>query len=176
MDLEDIIKKLEGNAAVVERLYAGISQAEARWKPEKGRWNHLEILGHFFDIEKYDFKIELESVIHDPERSWPHFDIFNWIEEHHYNQVEIMQAVDKFIKEREKSVKWLHMLSDLKKIDPAAMHSGNGFNKAPLSVGDIISSWLAHDYYHMRQIILLKKDYSDYINTPYRSEYSGFEV
>lgn len=172
MDFQKIIDCLEGNWKVYEQLFNGFSDTDVKWKPEEDRWSLLEVLCHLVDIEREDFRVDLDIILFHPEDPWPDFSIMDWVTERQYNDQIFHEKLQEFDAERKRSVQWLRSLEnpDLEK-----RHSGNGFKREPLRAGDVMASWLAHDYYHFRQISLLNFDLLNREAETYSPLYSGFE-
>ena len=81
------------------------------------------------------------------------------------------QVVNQFTAERIKSVEWLN---GLKEPDLNARHSGNGFGGKKITAGDVLVSWTAHDFYHIRQILLLRWEIMNEWGGGFSPAYSGF--
>jgi len=43
----------------------------------------------------------------------------------------------------------------------------------PLSAGDLLASWLAHDFLHLRQLTGLHWEYVSLLAKPYSTDYAG---
>ena len=167
------IDDLRRNKSSMIELSSSVSQERAAWKPDSDRWSLLEVINHLADIENEDFRTDFELVLFRPEAPWPSFNIHEWLVERQYNERRIGESIDRFEKEREKSLHWLR---GLEVPDLGTMHSGNGFAHSPMSAGDVLVSWIAHDLFHIRQIALLRWDILNAFEKPYNPIYSGFSA
>ena len=149
-----IIKKLEINAATFKSMLEITSTEQARWKPSPQRWSLLEVTNHLYDEEREDFRQRLENVLEDPQKPWSPIDPQNWVTEREYNQRDMKNSLNKFLIEREKSIKWL---INLRSPDWSATHHHPKLGK--MSAEKLLANWLAHDYLHLRQIVFLQWSY-----------------
>lgn len=172
MNLENVIKTLENQQAVWVSLLEEVEQEQAQWKPDKGRWSLLEIINHMADIEAEDFRTDLGIILLNPEENWPSFDELAWIESRQYNKRFLEESLARLCREREQSI---HFLINHKDMNLFAEHKGEGL-KRTMRAGDVLSSWIAHDLFHLRQLLLLLWEINSKLNKPFSSEYSGFYV
>jgi len=149
--IESVIKTLQNNQNVWLSLVEQISQEQAQWKPDKERWSLLEIINHMADIETEDFRTDLAIILLNPEQDWPSFDEMEWVQSRQYNKKVLEKSLFRLCKEREKSINFLIKHKDM---DLLVEHKGEGLNKT-MRAGDLLSSWIAHDLFHIRQITLL---------------------
>lgn len=173
MKLWNILESLDSNRKIWKELCSGISQEQSEWKPGEDRWSLLEILNHMADIEGEDFRRDIGIILLNPEESWPSFDEMAWIESRRYNQRDLQESLERLTRERETSILFL---KEHKEMNLEAQHSGKGFSGRAMRAGDLLASWQAHDFFHIRQITLLLRDIHNHWNRPYSSDYSGFTV
>jgi hypothetical protein len=171
MDYRSYISELSNNKLVIYNLIKDLTPPLASWKPDTDRWSVLETLSHIIDIEIEDFRYDLNMILFTPEEEWPHFDEMLWVTSREYNKRSFFEMLDKFMRERDKTITWLE---ELKNPDLNARHSGKGFKSDPKSAGDILVSWAAHDLFHIRQLALLNYDILDEFSKPFSPSYSGF--
>jgi len=131
-------------------LRAAVSIAtpeDARWKPAPEHWSILEISCHLLDEEREDFRSRLRSTLAAPSAAWPPLILDGIAEKRRYNERDLTKTLDEFAQERSESVAWLRSLTN---IDwrQAYVHPKAG----PVTAGDLLSSWTAHDALHLRQI------------------------
>ena len=124
------------------------------WKQSEGKWCLLEIICHLYDEERDDFRFRTKWVLERPNQVPPPFNPLNWIEERQYMKQNYQKMIEKFMSERDESIKWLKSLKN-PKWDNSFEHPKLGRMTAKY----FLNNWLAHDYLHMRQIIKLKFDY-----------------
>jgi len=74
----------------------------------------------------------------------------------------------KFNTERETSIEWLQSLDnpdwDIEKTHPRA---------GSLKAGDLLSSWVIHDFLHLRQLANILMKYTSSTAKPYSTDYAG---
>lgn len=171
MDYLEYVQQLKNNRMIFEKLFI-ISTAElSRWKPDPDRWSLLEIVCHLSDIEVEDFRYDFDLILYHPEDPWPHFDEMEWVTSRKYNQQNFGKISGRFLKERDKSIEWLLSLENP---DLGSVHSGKEISGRRLGAGDILSSWVAHDLFHIRQIVLVQYDLLNAQTKPFSTSYSGF--
>lgn len=173
MEYLSAIDDLGRNKLSIVALSSNVSQERASWKPAPDRWSILEVINHVADIENEDFRTDFDLVLFRPQSPWPSFNIHEWLVERKYNERSIDESIHRFESEREKSLDWLEELNDP---DLEKRHSGNGFAHSPMSAGDVLVSWIAHDLYHIRQLALLRWDMLNAFEQPFNPIYSGFST
>jgi hypothetical protein len=167
MQKDQIISQLTSHTETIRSLAAGISPEQARWKPTPDQWSILEVLCHLHDEEVEDFRTHLDFILHPSGQPWSRIDPQGWVTQHQYNQRDLTQTLDAFLKERQISLQWLAGL-----IDPdwdAVYQSPFG----PLTAGDMANSWVGHDLLHCRQLVELHWAHASRIADPYRLDYAG---
>jgi hypothetical protein len=167
MQLEYFIDRLGKNCGVFEGLVRGITAEQARWRPAPDKWSMLEVINHLYDEEREDFRQRLELTLADPAQPWPPIDPRNWVTERAYNERELNASLDNFFAERKKSIAWLSQLSS-----PQWENLNEGPN-GRLSAGDLMASWMAHDFLHIRQLTRLHWQYVGAIADPFKTAYAG---
>lgn len=167
MNLEYFIDRLGKNRGVFAGLVRGISLEQARWKPAPDKWSMLEVVNHLYDEEREDFRQRLELTLADPKQPWPPIDPRNWVTTRAYNERELDASLDNFFAEREKSIAWLSQLSL-----PKWENQNEGPNGL-LAAGDLMASWMAHDFLHIRQLTRLHWQYVGALADPYSTGYAG---
>jgi hypothetical protein len=159
--------RLFNNASVIENLARGLSNEQARWKPSPEKWSILEVVNHLYDEERDDFRHRLDSVLHHTERRWPPIDPPGWARERKYNERELNESLERFLAERRKSVEWL------KELKEPRLENKYEHPQGIISAGDLLASWVAHDFLHVRQLARLHWEYLNSISAPYRTAYAG---
>jgi hypothetical protein len=163
MNSDALIASLERFAGVLPAVVAGVSDADARWRPDDGAWSILEIVTHMADEEGEDFRTRVEHTLRDPAASWPPIAPEEWAVERAYNDGDLDATIARFVRERKASVAWLRGLADP---DWAASHRHpKGW---VLRAGDVLAAWTAHDALHLRQIAkrlyqIVRRDAGDYV-------------
>ena len=159
MDHRLIIEKLDENTNVFRHLLTIADQHEIQWKENENRWSIHEILCHLYDEEKEDFKARVKHVLETPEVPLPPIDPAGWVTSRGYMQWNYEETLQKFLIERNDSVKWLKSL-----VSPSwknvYQHPKFGAMRAEM----FLANWLAHDYLHKKQIIKTKFDYLKHVS------------
>ena len=168
MNLERFTTQFTHNAEAIRGLAQGLSEVQARWKPEPEEWSILEVVNHLYDEEREDFRQRLDLLLHHPGESWLGIDPPAWAVERKYNERELEHSLQNFLKEREKSLDWLKNLV-APNWEATYEHPAVGL----LSARDMLSAWLAHDFLHLRQLTELHWAYHAQAVAPARIEYAG---
>lgn len=172
MDWRRLADQLETSGGVLVDLFADADDAEVRWKPAPERWSMLEVLAHLWDEEKDDFRRRLTLTLEDPGREWPPIDPQRWVRERRYNERDLAEALAGFRRERAASLSWLRGLSQTGLAEPAWDRQHEHASVGSLRAGDLLASWVAHDYLHLRQIATLRIEYLAVKAAPYSTRYA----
>lgn len=159
-----------GNA--ITSLLDATQPGEERYSPAPDRWSLVEIVNHLADEEANDFRARLRSVVEDPGRDWSFFNPSSGVEDGSYASRDFGESVARWRRERAASLAWL---DGLEEIDPAVRYAGARADEAGVCAGDLMSSWIAHDYFHLRQIARLRWDYLASDESPWSPGYAGEE-
>lgn len=168
MNLEYFTARLSENADTIQSLVRRVAEEQARWKPTPEEWSILEVINHLYDEERQDFRTRLELVLHHPDQPWPGIDPGAWAVERKYNQRDLKESLNNFFKERQHSLSWLAGLSS-----PAWETCYEHPKAGEISAGDLLASWLAHDFLHIRQLAGLHWEYISFLAKPYSTDYAG---
>jgi len=167
MRLDAIRRELVHGAETIRALVAGVSADEARRRPAPDAWSLLEVVCHLADEEREDFRPRLDVVLHRPETAWPMIDPAGWVTARRYNERDLAETLVTFLAERERSVAWLGGLTapDWSREYRAPF--------GPITAGDLLASWPAHDLLHTRQLVELRRDRLLVETAPHRTQYAG---
>ena len=168
MDRARVVHRLSADAGVFRGLVATVPEEQARWKPRPEEWSLLEVLCHLADEERDDFRRRVDLTLHRPEIPWPPIDPESWPRSRRYNERDPGDALDDFLAERKASIRWLDELED-PDWDATYQHPTAG----PITAGDLLTSWLAHDLIHIRQMTRLHRRYLVEVLSPYSPGYAG---
>lgn len=168
VELSSIIRRLNENAHVIRAQVASVEDEQARWKPEPSKWSILEVVTHLADEEVEDFRRRVELTLHSPEEGWPPIDPEGWAVERGYNEGDLQAALNRFLARRAGSVDWLESLVDAD-WDLAHRHPRFG----PIRAGDLLTSWVAHDHIHIRQLNRLQREFLVTSVSGYSPKYAG---
>ena len=168
MNVETLIERLAANAEVFAGLTKDLPAEQIAWKPSPEKWSILEVLAHLLDEEREDFRTRIDGVLHRPLEDWPPIDPQGWVEERGYASRDLDETLRDFLSEREQSVSWLRGL-EAPNWEATYQHPALG----PLRAGDLLASWLAHDFLHIRQLTTLHWQFHCDTMEPYEVSYAG---
>jgi len=167
MNARTLINSLNENIDIFATLFSNIAKEQINWKANPQKWSLLEIVNHLYDEEKDDFRMRTKMTLEDPNKKWSMFDPVKRVVEHKYNKRQFIPSIKKFLSERKLSISWLESLDD-----PNWDNTYNHPLIGEIKAGDLLAAWVAHDYYHMRQIVNLKIDYLNQVVKPYSTQYA----
>jgi len=173
MTIEDIVGQLEVNRGIISGLAGDLPPGLASWRPGEDRWSVTEAVNHLIDIEVEDFRAALDLIRHHPEQPWPRFDEQSWVLGRKYNERDLASSVSRFLAERDIS---LGLIRSLSGADLDKAHTGPGMQNRIMRIGDLLSSWVGHDLFHIKQLVLLRWDILNRTSEPFSPAYSGFYV
>ena len=161
------LTRLASTRDAIASLVRATAAGQAHWKPEPTKWSVLEVICHLADEEREDFRTRIRRTLEDPALPWPAIDPPRWVEERGYASRQLGDALDDFLTEREASLSWLETceMDGLGKIH-------NHPSLGPMSVGDLLASWVAHDLLHIRQLARLHHEFLDH-EDPHAIGYAG---
>jgi len=168
MEVDRLVDQLERNASAFSALVSGLPLEQTSWKPGADKWSVLEVICHLLDEEREDFRARLESTLRDPEKLWPAIDPPGWVVEREYAGRDLEETLSAFLDERRRSVSWLRALEQ-----PDWGASYEHPVAGTLRTGDLVASWLAHDFLHLRQLARLHWQYHSVHAGPYKTSYAG---
>ncbi|HSJ58387.1 MAG TPA: DinB family protein [Anaerolineae bacterium] len=150
MNVEQAVARMAESAAAIRAVTLGITDEQARWKPDPESWSVLEVVNHLWDEEREDFRQRIDYTLHRPGEEWPPIDPMGWVDVRRYNERDLAESFEGFLAAREDSLAWLRAL---RAPDWEATY------QAPwgaISAGDLLASWVAHDLLHLRQLVELR--------------------
>lgn len=168
--IAELKNQLEANLKVILHLCEGASDKQMQFKPTEGRWSLLEVINHLADEECEDFRACLSNMMENPAMDWPDIRPLDWVESRMYGKRDPAESISRFRTERENSLAWLGRIPEP---DLSAAHTGKSKVEPQMHVGDIVASWAAHDYFHIRQMTNLKWEYLMKTAKPYSCRYAG---
>jgi hypothetical protein len=167
MNIDGLAAQMAENAARIQALVRGVSDQQARWKPDPSSWSILEVVNHLLDEEREDFRIRIDYTLHRPGESWPPIDPGGWVTDRSYNEADPEASLADFLCEREASLAWL------KELSAPEWETTYEAPFGPISAGDLFAAWVAHDLLHMRQLVELHWDCTTSQLQPYSTLYAG---
>jgi hypothetical protein len=154
-----VLEQLKQNKDVFISLLKGVDKDMYLWKQAPEKWCLLEIVCHLYDEEREDFRFRTQWVLENPNEKPPAINPAVWVTERHYIEQDYNSMFQKFIEERENSIKWIESLEN-----PNWQNSYLHPKMGKLTAKHFYDNWLAHDYLHFRQITKLKLDYLDQLS------------
>ena len=168
MQLEVMIARLRANGEVLAALGAGVTDEQARWRPEPSKWSILEVVNHLADEEVEDFRTRLDLTLHRPGAAWPPIDPEGVVAARRYNERGLAESLDRFLSARRDSIAWL---AALERPDWALAYDHPKAGR--ITAGDLLTSWVAHDHIHIRQLNRLHREYLVTELSGHAPEYAG---
>lgn len=167
MNLAHLMTQMANQAEMIRAMTRGVSDEQARWKPDPGSWSILEVINHLYDEEREDFRAHLDCILNHPDQPWSRIDPEGWVTERQYNLRDFDESLKNFLREREESLAWL------KKLQSPDWQSMYDAPFGRITAGDMLASWVAHDLLHARQLIELQ--YADIVRFvhPHEVGYAG---
>ena len=167
MEFSTLYHELQNSTEMIRALLAGVTPEEASQKTSAESWSILEVVCHFYDIEREDFREHLDTILHRQNEKWHEIDPQRWITTRKYNEQNFAEMQEKFFVERERSLAWLNGLlnPDWQKTYTTEYHT--------ISAGEMFSCWVAHDNLHIRQLVELRRLRLEDITKPYNLDYAG---
>ena len=167
MNLDFYISRFSSNAKTIESLTIDLSREQSLWKDAPEKWSILQIVYHLWRTEEKDFRLRMEKTLRDPQEEWTPLSPQEMRLEQNGEETNLDEYLRNFLGEREKSVRWLKALSSPK------LENVHQNKQLILSAGDLLASWLAHDFLHIKQIVRLHYDYVNSTAEPYKTAYAG---
>ncbi|HPF10527.1 MAG TPA: DinB family protein [Flavobacteriaceae bacterium] len=150
-DPKNIAEEFSKNLERFRDLLENCTAEERNWKPSPSSWCLLELLGHLYDEECFDFRARIQHLFEHPNTAPPPIDPQGWVETHAYLKQDYGIAWKRFAKAREESLLWLQ-----KNEEGPWQNEFNHPHFGRMSAALFLTNWLAHDYFHLRQIYKIK--------------------
>lgn len=167
MDMEFLLREFTENPKRIKALVAGVTQAEARYKPGVKTWSILEVVNHLYDEERFDFRVRLDIILNRPAEDWPAIAPAAWVIQRKYNTLDLDTSLAAYLSERRRSLRWLRSLGT---VNWNARYARAGRS---MRAGDMFAAWVAHDGLHIRQLNELHRLLLERAVKPYRPGYAG---
>jgi hypothetical protein len=167
INIDEITRQLTANAAAIHSLLQGISDEQAQWKPNPDAWCMKEVMEHVYNEERIDFRLHIKEYFSDPPHPWGPTDV-KWL-----SMADHRQALEGFLTERQASLAWLKTLAPSDWEVKSTMYFGPNREEVTLHAGDVLVSWVAHDYLHIRQMNELLFAWNERQAAPFSVQYAG---
>jgi hypothetical protein len=149
MNTDLLFHQLEAGPDAVRLLVAGMTDEQARLRPDPKVWTVAEVLAHLCDEESEDFRRRLDMTWRSPVQAWPPMDGQGWTVPRKEDRRSVAELLEQFALERGRSLVWLRSLTAP---DWQITHEG----EPAVTTGNLLASWAAHDILHLRQLIELR--------------------
>jgi hypothetical protein len=167
MKLDHFTAQMEHNAETIRLLIRDVPDEQARWKPSPTSWSVLEVVNHLYDEEREDFRVRLDIMLHRTDEPLPKLDPEGCVVERRYNERDLKNSLDNFLRERQESLRWLRTL---KSPEWDAVYKTT---QLKMTARDMFASWVVHDLLHMRQLVKLQWLYTIRELEPCKVDYAG---
>lgn len=154
MDTQYIIDQLTLDKQVVSVLLRIETPDAQQWRPSADHWCMLEVVCHLVDEEVDDFRTRVKAALNPEQHSFTPIDPEGWVKARQYMQQDYQSKLQEWLSERDKSIAWLNSLQQ-PNWNSCLVHDILG----PMTAGQLLANWLAHDYMHIRQILRIKHAY-----------------
>jgi hypothetical protein len=168
INVEEIIRQLTVSAEAMRALVQTISDEQALWKPNPETWSMQEVMEHVYNEERIDFRKHLKEMFSDPPQPWGVSQPEDWD-----SGQSCRRALEGFLSEREASIVWLRTLESPDWAITSRTPFDSPGDALVLSAGDVLVSWAAHDYLHLRQMNELLYAWNETLASPYSVQYAG---
>jgi hypothetical protein len=167
MDVQGLLEELAAGPAIVRALTVGVPRDALLQRPAPDAWCMLEVLCHLLHEERHDFRPRMDATLLRPGEPWPDSDWDGWMAAYQAHPPGLEETLAAFQAERERSLAWLRGLRE-----PTwdATHQASW---GPISAGDVLASWAAHDVLHERQLVRLRFGRVVELAAPYGVRYAG---
>jgi hypothetical protein len=168
INIQETIRQLTANAEAMRALVQNVSEEQAQWSSSQRAWPLREVMTHLYHEERGDFCAHLQELLSHPPKQW------GALRPGQHGPVEsCRQALELFLAERQASIVWLRALASPDWEVKPQIRFGQSHETMTLSAGDVLVSWLAHDYLHIRQINALLYGWQAKQAAPYAVNYAG---
>jgi len=167
MNADFYILRLGENAKTIESLVSGLSNEQINWKSAPEQWSISHVVYHLWRTEEKDFRSRLEKTLRNPQEKWTPLLPQEMRLEQIGDENNLGKYLQNFLDEREKSITWL------KTLENPNLQNAHQHQQTKLSAGDLLASWLAHDFLHVKQIVRLHYDYINFTAQPFETGYAG---
>lgn len=167
-DADRLRQELEATGALLVKALRDVDPSLTGRHHEPGKWSLLEIAGHLLDEERLDFGARTRRTLDDPTRVWDPIDPESWVSQHDYASWDYAETIDAFAKERATSVAWLASVGGA---DWTQAYAHPHFG--PISAGDLLAGWVAHDLLHLAQVARTRVALMDAEIAPHSTRYAS---
>lgn len=154
---QDSLDILESTPQTLQCFLINLSEAWLHSDEGEGTWNPKEVVEHLIEAEKKDWISRTEAIL-DPDRD-NHFTPFNRFAHLNQKPRKMEESLEEFQAIRRENLQRIRTLikSD-SDYDKVGIHPEFG----PVTLRQLISTWVVHDLTHISQIVrVMAKRYKD---------------
>lgn len=146
LSIDEIVERLERTPAVVAALVAALPDTLAQATEGDGTWSPYDVVGHLVHGERTDW---IPRARHIMRGDTAPFEPFDREAQLHQQQASLGELVDEFARCRADSITALRALGVTDAdCDRPGLHPALG----PVTLGELLATWLVHDLDHVVQI------------------------
>jgi hypothetical protein len=165
IELQDVTASLRRTPAVLDALLRGLPDAWVRRDAGPDTWSSLDVIGHLVEAEETNWIPRVRHLLaHGETAAFPPFDRFGFEDRLKGRGPE--EALDAFATARARSLRQLDAL----RLAPTDLERrGQHPDFGPVTLGQLLSTWVVHDLNHLGQIVdLLARQHTDAVG-PWRA-------
>lgn len=168
MNVTAITDRLTAFPAALDALCRDLDPDAARFRADGTSWSILEVVCHLADEEERDFPVRIERTLEDSSAAWDSIEPETWPESEGYRDRALPEELARFARTRADRVTWLR---SLEQPDWNATYAHPQLG--PLTAGDLLTAWAAHDALHLRQIARRLHELARRDGDPHHADYAG---
>lgn|SRR5262245_11467910 len=146
---DDALAALRAGSASTPRLLSGVSESQAMFRYEPGKWSVKEVVGHVIDGERV-FAYRTLRIARADRTPLPGFDETKWVPEGHFDRRSLPDLVAEYSAVRAATIALLSSL------EPEALTRRGTANDQEVSVRALAHIMAGHELHH---VALLKERY-----------------
>ncbi len=139
------LEMLEATPEILRGLMCEVSDEDARWKPDAGRFSIAEVLAHLSHSEGHCYRMRIDRFMAEDSPSFQADDAQMYLAL--YRNADPEDAFDDFEEQRESNLDFLQSLPPGSG-DRKAHHAEVG----EITLSQMLHEWTLHDLGHIRQI------------------------
>ena len=136
---------LEATPQILRYLMAGVTEADARWKPAPERFSIAEVLAHLSHSEGHCYRMRLDRFLSEQRPEFEPDDAQLYLGL--YRDADPQDAFDHFEEQRETNIEFMRGLP-WSAGRSVALHKEAG----QITLAQMLHEWSMHDLGHIRQI------------------------
>ena len=139
---------LNATRTMVQAEIAALPAELLTWRPGRGEWCALEVLGHLIETEERGFAGRVRAILAEERPRLSGWDPDEVARERRDAEREPAEVLGEFLRRRAASVALVETVTAAD-LERGGDHPEVGF----LTIGDLLHEWVHHDANHFRQIL-----------------------